>query len=63
MQSSSGQSFELLEAVEDVNMFMFVVRCHVTQLDEVAVADAEREDLDLGVLTQTTCHWARVSAV
>jgi len=62
MKSSSGERLELLEAVENVDVFVFVVGCHVTQLHEVAVADAEREDVDR-VVTKSACYWPRVTTV
>ena len=63
VQGASGERLELLEAVEYVDVLVLRFGRHVAQLDEVAVADAEREDVDGVAAAQAAGNRARVAAV
>ena len=63
VQGASGERLELLEAVEYVDVLVLRFRRHVAQLDEVAVADAEREDVDGVTEAQAAGNRARIAAV
>jgi len=63
VQGASGERLELLEAVEYVDVLVLRFGRHVAQLNEVAVADAEREDVDGVAEAQAAGNRARVAAV
>ena len=63
VQGASGERLELLEAVEYVDVLVLRFGRHVAQLDEVAVADAEREDVDGVAAAQAAGNRARIAAV
>ena len=63
VQGASGERLELLEAVEYVDVLVLRFGRHVAQLDEVAVADAEREDVDGVTAAQAAGDRAGVAAV
>ena len=54
MESPSGECLKLLEAVQNVDVFVLIVRRHVAQFHKVSFADTEREDVDR-VLTKSAC--------
>ena len=62
VQRSSGQRFKLFETVDNVRVFLLRFGCHVEQLLDVAVADAESEDFD-SLLSQTFGSRTRIAAV
>lgn len=62
MQRAAGQGLELGEVVNQVAVLVFGLRGHVVELLDVALPDAQGEDLH-AALPQGRRDWSRVAAV
>ena len=63
VKSSPGQCFKFVEAVKDESMFFFGVRGHVSQLLDIAIANAKGEHCDPKLELQNVGSRSGVSPV